>query len=133
MPCHSNVNRKYIQVPQLVGQHVRRSLDQRTIGGQLPLSTPSSFEGSEFDLFENFFEELKGNGTVMPFICQILFELHLPGGTSEEPTRRLHRLFESFRALNCAIFHKEVNLYVPQTVCEFALLRLNRAFFIPPV
>jgi hypothetical protein len=89
-------------------------------------------EGSEFMLFEELFDSSTKKPTDIPYIRQILFEIHLPGSDEEEPSRRTHKLFELFRSNNYAIFHKEVNLYVPANVCEYALLKLNPAFFIFP-
>jgi hypothetical protein len=86
-------------------------------------------EGSEFNLFEELFNPSSGVQADIPYIRQILFEIHLGGGVNEEPSRRTHRLFELFRANNYAIFHKEANLFDPQNVFEYALLRLNSAFF----
>lgn len=86
-------------------------------------------EGAEFDLFEELFNSSFGNQTQVPYIRQILFEIHLQGD-SEEPCRRTHKLFELFRSNNYAIFHKEANLNDPQDVFEYALLRLNSLFFI---
>jgi len=82
-------------------------------------------EGSEYDLFEDLFK----NRTNVPYIRQILFEIHLGNDKNEESSRRTHRLFELFRSNYYAIYHKEPNLYDPQNVCEFGLLRLNEAFF----
>ena len=89
-------------------------------------------EGSEFSLFEELFKSSQ-NQTNLPYIRQILFEIHLGGDRSEEPCRRTHKLFELFRSNNYAIFHKEVNLYDAQNVFEYALLRLNPSFFISPL
>ncbi|CAF1457133.1 unnamed protein product [Adineta steineri] len=86
-------------------------------------------EGSEFDLFEELFNSKTKNQPDSVYIRQILFEIHLESGQHEEPSERTHRLFELFRANNYAIFHKEVNLNDAQNVFEFALLRLNPAFF----
>ncbi|CAF1540582.1 unnamed protein product [Adineta steineri] len=86
-------------------------------------------EGSEFDLFEELFKSGMKNQSDSLYIRQILFEIHLAKGLHEEPSQRTHRLFDLFRANNYAIFHKEVNLYDAQNLCEFALLRLNAAFF----
>jgi len=82
-------------------------------------------EGSEYDLFEDLFK----NRTNVPYIRQILFEIHLGNDKNEESSRRTHRLFELFRSNYYAIYHKEPNLYDSQNVCEFGLLRLNQAFF----
>ncbi|CAF1501712.1 unnamed protein product [Adineta steineri] len=88
-------------------------------------------EGSEYDLFEEFFNSQTKNQTGGLYIRQILFEIHLGRGQNEEPSQRTHRLFELFRANNFVIFHKESNLYDPQNAFEFAILRLNPAFFSP--
>jgi hypothetical protein len=90
-------------------------------------------EGSEFNLFEELFNSSTKNQIDAPFIRQILFEIHLGSDKSEEPCRRTHKLFELFHSNNYAIFHKEANLYDPQNVFEYALLRLNRAFFVSPL
>lgn len=89
-------------------------------------------EGSEFDLFEELFKLSPNNQTTAPYIRQILFEIHLGSDKSEAPCERTHRLFELFRANNYAIYHKEANLYDAVNVFEYALLRLNPAFFIRP-
>ncbi len=86
-------------------------------------------EGSEFDLFEDLFNSSIPNERDIPYIRQILFEIHLGGGANEEPSQRTHKLFELFRSNNYAIFHKEANLFDPHNVFEYALLRLNPAFF----
>lgn len=88
-------------------------------------------EGSEFDLFENFFQLGTNTKSDLQYIRQILFEIHLGPDRSDAPCRRAHQLFELFRSNNYAIFHKEANLYDAQNVFEYALLRLNQAFFIP--
>ncbi|CAF2064730.1 unnamed protein product [Rotaria magnacalcarata] len=88
-------------------------------------------EGSEYNLFEEMFR-ISTDKTiqVMPYVRQILFEIHLPTDRSELSSQRTHRLFELFRANNYAIFHKEANLFDAQNVFEYALLHVNRAFFI---
>ena len=86
-------------------------------------------EGSEFNLFEDLFNSSNINQIHTPYIRQILFEIHLGGGINEETSHRTHKLFELFRANNYAIFHKEANLFDAQNVFEYALLRLNAAFF----
>ncbi|UJR28682.1 hypothetical protein I4U23_009911 [Adineta vaga] len=87
-------------------------------------------EGSEFNLFEELFDPSVTNQSNKPYIRQILFEIHLGAGLNEETSRRTHRLFELFRTNNYAIFHKEVNLHDPHNAFEYALLRLNSAFFV---
>ena len=87
-------------------------------------------EGSEFSLFEELFKSSASNTSEVPYIRQILFEIHLEGARGEESSRRTHRLFELLRANHYAIFHKEANLYDPQNVFEYALLRLNPMFFL---
>ncbi|CAF3404576.1 unnamed protein product [Rotaria socialis] len=90
-------------------------------------------EGSEYNLFEEMFRISTDKTTqVMPYVRQILFEIHLPADRSEVSSRRAHQLFELFRVNNYAIFHKEANLYDSQNVFEYGLLHLNRAFFIAP-
>jgi hypothetical protein len=86
-------------------------------------------EGSEFDLFEELFNSSIPKQIDIPYIRQILFEIHLGGGANEEPSQRTHKLFELFRSNNYVIFHKEANLFDAQNVFEYALLRLNPAFF----
>ena len=86
-------------------------------------------EGGEFDLFEDLFDPTIKTQQGMPSIRLILFEIHLGGDRSEAPCRRTHQLFEAFRANYFAIYHKEANLYDPQNVFEYALLRLNPEFF----
>ena len=84
-------------------------------------------EGSEFKLFEELFK----HPTDIPYIRQILVEIHLIG-KDEKASRQVHNLFKLFHLYNYAIFHKEVNLYEPSNVFEYSLLRLNPAFFISP-
>ena len=84
-------------------------------------------EGSEFKLFGELFK----HPTDIPYIRQILVEIHLIG-KEEEPSQRTHHLFELFRSNNYAIFHKEANLYDARNIFEYGLLRLNPAFFISP-
>jgi hypothetical protein len=86
-------------------------------------------EGSEFDLFEELFNLSLKNKTNIPYIRQILFEIHLDNDQTNASCQRTHRLFELFRSNYYAIYHKEVNLNDPQNVFEYALLRLNAAFF----
>ena len=88
-------------------------------------------EGSEFSLFEDFFQTVKNNRNTAPYVRQILFEIHFPNEKGDEPCLQIHRLFELFRRNHYVIFHKESNLYAPTTIFEYALLRLNRAFFLP--
>ncbi|CAF2494612.1 unnamed protein product [Rotaria sp. Silwood2] len=87
-------------------------------------------EGSEFNFFEELFQSSNDNPSNLPYIRQILFEIHLGGDRTEAPCQRAHKLFELFRSNNYAIFHKEANLYDAQNVFEYALLRLNPAFFM---
>jgi hypothetical protein len=82
-------------------------------------------EGSEFKLFDELFKYQ----TDIPYIRQILFEIHLIGA-GEEPSRYAHHLFELFRSNNYAIFHKEANILATPDIFEYALLRLNPLFFI---
>jgi hypothetical protein len=86
-------------------------------------------EGSEFELFEELFNSSLKQRTDVLYIRQILFEIHLGADRSAVPCQRAHQLFELFRLNNYAIFHKEANLYDAQNVFEYALLRLNSAFF----
>ncbi|CAF0899827.1 unnamed protein product [Rotaria sp. Silwood1] len=90
-------------------------------------------EGSEFNFFEELFQSSNNNQSDLPYIRQILFEIHLGADRSEAPCRRAHKLFELFRSYNYAIFHKEANLYDAQNVFEYAMLRLNPSFFISPL
>ncbi|CAF3039216.1 unnamed protein product [Rotaria socialis] len=101
----------------------------------------ADIEGSEFIFFEEFLKAPKGvensiaheySMSSMPYIRQILFEIHLEPNKDEEHSRRAHRLFEMFRSNNYAIFHKEPNLGDGQNLVEYGLLRLNAAFFIKP-
>ncbi|CAF1452636.1 unnamed protein product [Rotaria sordida] len=87
-------------------------------------------EGSEFNFFEELFQFSNNNQNDLPYIRQILFEIHLGRAGTEAPSRRTHKLFELFRSNHYAIFHKEANLYSAQNVFEYALLRLNPMFFI---
>ncbi len=96
-------------------------------------------EGSEYILFEEFFTrkqnnskdtDSKHNGNEIPYIRQILVEIHLQHLLGNETSNSAHRLFELFRSNNYAIFHKEVNLYVPNVATEYAFIRLNPAFFV---
>jgi len=97
-------------------------------------------EGSEFELFDELFKPTKisKNATqsltrnMLPYIRQILFEIHLRLNASEDESRRTHTLFETFRQNNYAIFHKEANLNDCQNVFEYAFIRLNPTFFITP-
>ncbi|CAF4216164.1 unnamed protein product, partial [Rotaria sordida] len=86
--------------------------------------------GSEFNFFEELFQFSNNNQNDLPYIRQILFEIHLGRAGTEAPSRRTHKLFELFRSNHYAIFHKEANLYSAQNVFEYALLRLNPMFFI---
>ncbi len=86
-------------------------------------------EGSEFNVFEELFIPSIQNQRDIPYIRQILFEIHLGDRRSEEESRRAHKLFELFRSNNYAIFHKEANVFGAQDFFEYALLRLNPAFF----
>ncbi|CAF3906637.1 unnamed protein product [Adineta steineri] len=86
-------------------------------------------EGSEYDLFENLFNLSPSNQAKLPYIRQILFEIHLHSDSIDKSIERTHELFELFRANNYVIFHKEVNLDDPRNVFEFAIIRLNAAFF----
>jgi hypothetical protein len=85
-------------------------------------------EGSEYDLFEDLFD-LSKDRTTIPYIRQILFEIHLGNDRSEMPSIRTHKLFELFRSNSYVIYHKEANLFDAQNVFEYGLLRLNSAFF----
>jgi len=96
-------------------------------------------EGSEYILFEEYFTRhqntakninSKEDGNIMPYIRQILVEIHLQHLLGNETSDSAHRLFELFRSSNYAIFHKEPNLYVPNIATEYAFIRLNSAFFI---
>jgi hypothetical protein len=86
-------------------------------------------EGSEFNVFEELFIPSIQNQRDIPYIRQILFEIHLGDRRSEEESRRAHKLFELFRSNNYAIFHKEANVFGAQDFFEYAFLRLNPAFF----
>ena len=86
-------------------------------------------EGSEFVTFKTFFQYPRNSTNELPYIRQILLEIHLPNGDGNEPARTTNELFEMFRSNNYAIFHKETNLYSPQTCYEYAFLRLNPTFF----
>ncbi|UJR28677.1 hypothetical protein I4U23_009906 [Adineta vaga] len=86
-------------------------------------------EGSEYKLFEELFRKSKKKHNNIPYIRQILFEIHLGDEYDTESVQRAHRLFELFRENNYAIFHKEPNLYGAQSYFEYGMLRLNRAFF----
>ena len=96
-------------------------------------------EGSEYPTFEQFFKHPKNTtgNTVkeqdereIPYIRQILIEIHMPDGVNDTRTRPVHDLFELFRFNNYAIFHKEVNPNAPNDAYEYALIRLNPQFFI---
>jgi hypothetical protein len=97
-------------------------------------------EGSEYLMLEEFFRDSQntnsdtGNeqkGTQIPYIRQILIEIHLAAELGDEIAIRANELFELLRSNNYAIFHKEPNLYFPDFATEYAFIRLNRAFFIP--
>jgi len=96
-------------------------------------------EGSEYILFEEFFKHTqnaaediddKHNRNEIPYIRQILVEIHIQLELGNEASYRAHQLFELFRSNNYAIFHKEENLAAPNSAAEYAFIRLNRAFFI---
>jgi len=86
-------------------------------------------EGSEFPLFEELFKPSRNNQIIIPYIRQILFEIHLIG-PDEEPCHQTHRLFQLFRANSYAIFHKKANIHDARNLFEYGLLRLNPAFFV---
>lgn len=97
-------------------------------------------DGNEYLIFEEFFRhsqntsnntDSKQDGFQIPYIRQILIEIHLPVELGDEIARRANGLFELFRSNNYAIFHKEANLHVPNKATEYAFIRLNQAFFIP--
>jgi hypothetical protein len=96
-------------------------------------------EGSEYILFEEFFAhkqntsndiDSKHNENEVPYIRQILIEIHLRHRLGNETSDSAHQLFELFRSNNYAIFHKEVNLYAPNVATEYAFIRLNPTFFL---
>ncbi len=97
-------------------------------------------EGSEFQLFGELFKltNISNNvpqsltSKVLPYIRQILVEIHLKSNTGEDESRRAHTFFENFRRNNYAIFHKEPNLAGCQNIFEYAFIRLNPTFFITP-
>ncbi|CAF0899289.1 unnamed protein product [Rotaria sp. Silwood1] len=89
-------------------------------------------EGGEFNFFEELFQSSNKKQSDLPYIRQILFEIHLAPGENEAPSQRTHKLFELFRSHNYAIFHKEANLYDARNVFEYAMLRLNPSFFQSP-
>ena len=89
-------------------------------------------EGDEFSLLEELMKNSKGNQSNLPYIRHILFEIHLSKDKSEASSVRAHRLFELFNSNNYVIVHKEANLNDAQNVFEYAMLRLNPAFFISP-
>lgn len=86
-------------------------------------------EGSEFITFKAFFQRPRNSINELPYIRQIQMEIHLPNGQGDEPARITSELFDMFRANNYVIFHKETNLFAPQTCFEYAFLRLNPRFF----
>ncbi len=94
-------------------------------------------EGSEFKLFQELFNSVKNTSNTkynsqskkLPYIRQILVEIHLGQNTTEEESREAHSLFEAFRLNYYAIFHKEANIGNCQNVFEYALIRLNPKFF----
>ncbi|CAF5025299.1 unnamed protein product [Rotaria sp. Silwood1] len=90
-------------------------------------------EGGEFSFFEELFQSSNNKQSDLPYIRQILFEIHLNVDRSESPCRRAHKLFELFRSQNFAIFHKEANVVNAQNLFEYAMLRLNPSFFISPL
>ena len=85
-------------------------------------------EGGEFDLFEELFD-LSKDRTTIPYIRQILFEIHIGGDPTDGPVNRTDNLFKLFRSNNYAIYHKEPNIYDGRNILEYALLKLNVAFF----
>jgi len=98
-------------------------------------------EGNEYMMFEEYFRhsqnpsshpDNKHNGTKMPYIRQILVEIHLLNGVGDEPARRAHELFELLRSNHYAIFHKEIHLTGSNGTSEYGFIRLNRIFFLAP-
>ncbi len=95
-------------------------------------------EGGEYNLFiELFALTNKGNSAsqsftaeVLPYIRQILVEIHFQSDEDEGESRRVHTLFENFRRNNYVIFHKEANIHGCQRVFEYAFIRLNPKFFV---
>ncbi|UJR28678.1 hypothetical protein I4U23_009907 [Adineta vaga] len=87
-------------------------------------------EGSEYELFETLFRRSKAKRKRIPYVRQILFEIHLGDDEYDiESVQRAHRFFELFRENNYAIFHKEPNLSSAKNVHEYGMIRLNPAFF----
>lgn len=89
-------------------------------------------EGSEYEFFENFFNNSDG---LSERIRQILVEVHLNpfvrtvNNVTVFEYERAHDLFRLFHDNHFVIFHKEVNLYNPYMAFEFSFIRLNRQFF----
>lgn len=94
-------------------------------------------EGNEFSIFQEWFNSLQNAFTVgknsksniLPYIRQILCEIHLRPNTTEQESRHAHNFFETFRFNHYAIFHKEANINNCQNVFEYAFIRLNPNFF----
>ncbi len=89
-------------------------------------------EGSEFSLFDDFFER---KDALSVHARQILSEIHLPkvlnsiNVTEQVDVKSVHRLFRLLHHNNYVIFHK-VNLYDLHTTFEYSMLRLHRSFFL---
>lgn len=89
-------------------------------------------EASEYIVFEEFFKHTssKESGNEIPYIRQILIEVHILMRPLNETVDDIHHFFELFRSNKYAIFHKEANLYAPGIAPEYAFIRLNPAFFM---
>lgn len=95
-------------------------------------------EGTEFELFHELFREisLRENALqtvtskTIPYIRQILVEIHLGLNAEKDEPRQAHALFENFRRNNYAIFHKEANLADCRNIVEYGFIRLNPSFFV---
>jgi hypothetical protein len=95
-------------------------------------------EGNEYMLFEEYFQPSqdtnsnsnnKPNEKKLPYIRQILIEIHLINGAGDESAGRAHALFELLRSNNYAIFHKEIHSVDSNGTSEYGFIRLNRVFF----
>ncbi|UJR33604.1 hypothetical protein I4U23_021041 [Adineta vaga] len=83
-------------------------------------------EYGEYSFLHSFFSNNDINRKLQPvYIRQILIEIHL------DRTRILetNSLFHLLNSQNYVLFHKELNPGFPYYACEYALLKLNRAFF----
>ncbi|CAF0750355.1 unnamed protein product [Adineta ricciae] len=83
-------------------------------------------EYGEYPFLHAFFSNNEFNRKQQPvYIRQILVEVHL----DKDRILETNALFHLLNSQNYVIFHKDINQLFPYYACEYALLRLNRAFF----